>query len=49
MFSYMSNGKTMKLLVSTPCCWLKRLHGINNTITQIQEKTTNATQDQIEF
>ena len=37
--------------------WLKRLGGINNdkndnkhnTVTQILEKTTNATQNQIEF
>ena len=35
--------------------WLKGLCGINNdiiitnTITQIRNKTTNATQDQIEF
>ena len=39
----------MKLLVSTPYSWLKKLRGINNTVTQIQEKTTNATQDQIDF
>ena len=35
--------------------WLKRFRGITigkkiiNTITQIRDKTTNATQDQIEF
>ena len=42
----------MKLLVSVPHFWLKRLRGINminDTMTQIREKTTNATQDQIEF
>ena len=42
----------MKLLVSAPHFQLKRLRGINNdknTITQIREKTTNATQNQIEF
>ena len=42
-------------LVFTVHFWLKRLCGINNDkndnkyITQIQEKTTNATQDKIEF
>ena len=39
----------MKLLVSAPHFQLKRLRGINNdknTITQIREKTTNATQNQ---
>ena len=43
----------MKLLVYFPHFWLKELRGIHNdlncTITQIRDKTTNATQDQIEF
>ena len=45
----------MKLLVFTLYFWFKRLRGINNDkndnkyITQIREKTTNATHDQIEF
>ena len=41
----------MRLLVSTPHFRIKRLRGINNDniITQMQEKTKNATQDQIEF
>ena len=42
----------MKRLVFTLHFWLKRLCGIKmiiNTITQTQEKTTNATHDQTEF
>ena len=42
----------MKRLVFTLHFWLKRLCGIKmiiNAITQIQEKTTNTTQDQTEF
>ena len=41
----------MKLLEFTLNFWLKRLRGINNnkndknTITQIRDKTTNATQN----
>ena len=45
----------MELLVFTLHFWLKRLCGIKNnimiinTITQIRDKTTNATQDQTKF
>ena len=44
----------MKLLVFSLHFWLKGLRGINNklitnTITQIRDKTTNTTQDQVEF
>ena len=43
----------MKLLAFFPNFWFKGLRGIMiliiNTITQIRDKTTNATQDQTEF
>ena len=51
----MSRGKKIKLSVFILHFWVKRLHGINmtkiimNAITQIRDKTTNATRNQIQF